>query len=415
MREITIRVPDFTLRNMVLLALLLGGAVFIWYYKGRTVEPEHVHEESESGPGETVALTAEALRNAEIKTLEVKLRPLKEWLEAAGVVERDLNHIARVRSLGRGIVRRVLGRPGDQVETGQVLFEYDNIELGELLGEYRTLLSQKEKLEARVKLVEQVAERARSLVAAQALAQKELELHIAEQREAQAELDAHAATMNAVAGKLKRFGMSQDRLTSLSAETSNISSVKAPQSGVILEFQIAPGEVLAADQEVMTIANLKRVWVIASVYERDLGRVKTGQTAEISFVSFPDKTISGRITQVGQRLDPETRTAKVRVEVENPSQRLRLEMFGTVRLPTQNPRIVPAIPETALQQVDGKNSVFVQTTAHEFQRREVDLGHKADGWVEVVNGLKPGERVVTQGSFYLKSTLLKETLKEEHR
>ncbi len=412
MREITIRVPDFTLRNMVLFVLLLGSAVFIWYYKGRTVQPEHVHEESESGPGETVVLTAEALRNADIKILEVELRPLKEWLEAAGVVEPDLNQVARIRSLGRGIVRRVLVRPGDRVEAGQVLFEYDNIELGELLGEYKTLLSQKGKLEARLRLTEQSVERARSLVAAQALAQKELEIRIAEQREAQAELEAHAATLSAVAGKLGRFGTSPDRL--MSAGAASISSVKAPQSGVILEFQIAPGEVLSTDQEVMTIANLERVWVIASVYERDLGRVKMGQTAEITFVSFPDKTFSGRITQVAQRLDPETRTAKVRVEVENRGNQLKLEMFATVRLPTQDPRVVPAIPDTALQQVDGKNAVFVQTKAQEFQRREVELGHKADGWVEVTHGLKPGEQVVTQGSFYLKSTLLKETLQEDH-
>jgi membrane fusion protein, heavy metal efflux system len=412
MREITIRVPDFTVRNIVLFALLLGSAAFIWYYKGRTVEPEHVHEESESGPGETVALTAEALRNADIKTLEVELRPLKEWLEAAGVVEPDLNQVARVRSLGRGIVQRVLVRPGDRVEAGQVLFEYDNIEMGELLGQYKTLLSQRAKLQARVKLTEQAVGRARSLVAAQALAQKELEIRIAEQREAQAELEAHAETLSAVAGKLGRFGTSLDRPTA--SGTSSISSVKAPQSGLILEFQIAPGEVLASDQEVMTIANLGHVWVIASVYERDLGRVKMGQTAEISFVSFPDRTFSGRITQVAQRLDPETRTAKVRVEVENRDKQLRLEMFGAVRLPTQDPRVVPAIPETALQQVDGKNAVFVQTKAQEFQRREVTLGHKADGWVELTHGLMPGERVVTQGSFYLKSTLLKETLQEEH-
>src|SRR5262245_14274518 len=411
MREITIRVPDLTLRNFILLALLLGGGAFIWYYKGRTIEPEHVHEESESGPGETVALTAEALRNAEIKTLVVELRPLKESLEAAGVVEPDLNRVARIRSLGRGIVRRVFVRPGDHVEAGQSMFEYDNIELGELLGEYKALLSQKGKLEARVRLTEQSVERARSLVTAQALAQKELEIRIAEQREAQAELEAHTANLNAVAGKLARFGASPDRLSSSAA--SSISS-KAPQSGVILEFQIAPGEILAADQEVMTIADLGRVWVIASVYERDLGRVKTGQTAEASIVSFPGWAFSGKITQVAQRLDPETRTAKVRVEVDNRGDQLKLEMFGAVRLPTQDPRIVPAIPETALQQLDGKNAVFVQTKALEFQRREVELGHKANGWVEVNHGLKPGERVVTQGSFYLKSTLLKETLQEEH-
>jgi cobalt-zinc-cadmium efflux system membrane fusion protein len=337
---------------------------------------------------------------------------LQEWIEATGVVEPDLNRLARVRALARGIVRRVLVRPGEQVQAGEVLFEYDNVEMGELVGEYRTLVSQKGKLEARLRLTEQAAERAQSLVAVQALAQKELELRIAEQREAQAELEAHVAGMDAVANKLGRFGMREDQLSTLSSQTA-LTRVKASQSGVILDFQIAPGEVLTADQEVMTVADLGHVWTIASVYERDLGRVKTGQIAEISFVSFPGQMVSGKITQVSQRLDAETRTAKVRVELDNPGQKLKLEMFGTVRLPTQDPRVVPAIPETALQQVDGKNSVFIQTKPNEFQKRDVELGHKADGWVEVVHGLKSGERVVTQGSFYLKSTLLKETLKED--
>ena len=414
MREITIRIPEFTLRNLILLALLLGGAVFTWYFKGRTVEPDHVHQISESGPDETVALTTEALRNAEIKILEVQPRPLQEWIETTGVVEPDLNHVARVRTLARGIVRRVLVRPGEPVQAGQVLFEYDNVEVGELVGEYRTLFSQKGKLEARLKLTEQAAERARSLVELQALAQKELELRIAEQLEAQAQLDAHVASMNAVASKLRRFGMKEDQLSILSSHTSALTDVNAPQSGVILNFQIAPGEVLTAEQEVMTIANLGRIWTIASVYEKDLGRVKTGQTAEISFVSFPEQKFWGKITQVGAQLDAETRTAKVRVELENPGQILKMEMFGTVRLPTQDPRVVPAIPETALLQVDGKDSVFIQIKPNEFKKRDVELGHKADGWVEVVKGLKSGERIVTQGSFYLKSTLLKETLTEDN-
>ena len=103
MREITIRVPEFTLTKSDLYSPSCweeqssSGTT-----KAAPSEPEHVHEESESGPGETVALTPEALRNAEIKTLEVQPRPLQEWIEATGVVEPDLNHVARVRALARG-------------------------------------------------------------------------------------------------------------------------------------------------------------------------------------------------------------------------------------------------------------------------------------------------------------------------
>ena len=261
----------------------------------------------------------------------------------------------------------MLVRPGDQVQAGQVLFEYDNVELGELVGEYRTLLSQKGKLEARVKLTEQAAERARSLVAAQALAQKELELRIAEQREAQAELERPCARMNAVAGKLSRFGMRRGPIAHHVCRKLHLTSVKAPQSGVILDFQIAPGEVLSDDQEVMTIADLGHVWTIASVYERDLGRVKTGQTAEISFVSFPGQNFSGRITQVGQRLDAETRTAKVRVELDNPGRKLKLEMFGTFGFQPRTLGSFPPFLRLPCSKWMARIAVFIQTKPKSFK------------------------------------------------
>jgi cobalt-zinc-cadmium efflux system membrane fusion protein len=414
MREITIRVPDLSPRNVLLFLVLAGGMAFTWYYASRTQEPQHVHQESESGPGDKVLLTPEARSNAQIQTLDVHPRPLQEWLEAAGVVEPDLNHVVRIRPLARGVVRGVYARAGDQVRPNQVLFDYDNLELGELLGEYRTLLSQRGKLEARAKVAAQAAERAQSLVAAQALAAKELELRVAEEREAQADLEAQQAGINAVLRKLRRFGLDLDQLNAIPSEGPTLARVRAPQAGVVLDFKVAPGEVVSSDQEVMTLANLERVWVIASVYEKDLGRVKTGQQAEISFASFPNRRWSGRISQLGAKLDPETRTGLVRVEVHNPGQSLKLEMFAAVRLPTQDPRVVPAVPETSLQQIEGKNAVFIQTGANEFQKREVELGHKSGEWVEITRGLNAGEQVVTQGSFYLKSTLLKETLAEEH-
>jgi cobalt-zinc-cadmium efflux system membrane fusion protein len=414
MREITIRVPDLSPRNIALFLLLAGGMAFTWYYASRTQEPQHVHQESESAPGDKVILTPEAQHNAQIQTEDVRPRPLQEWLEAAGVVEPDLNLVVRIRPLARGVVRGVYARPGDPVRPNQVLFDYDNMELGELLGEYRTLLSQKAKLEARSKVAQQAAERAQSLVTAQALAAKELELRVAEQREAQADLEAHLASINAVLRKLRRFGLGLDQLNAVPAEGSTLAHVRAPQAGVVLDFKVAPGEVVSADQEVMTLANLERVWVIASVYEKDLGRVRTGQQAEIAFVSYPSRRWSGQVTQVGAKLDQETRTGLVRVEVPNLDQSLKLEMFASVRLPTQDPRVVPAVPESALQQIEGKNAVFIQTGVNEFQRREVELGHKSGPWVEITRGVSSGEQVVTGGSFYLKSTLLKETLEEEH-
>lgn len=414
MRQITIRVPDPSFRNIAVSVLLLGGLLYLWLYSTRTSEPEHFHAESESGPGDKVTLTPEAQKNARIESIEIRPTALQEWLETTGVVEPDLNRIVRVRPLSKGVVRRVLVHPGDRVAAGQVLFEYDNIELGEIAGEYKRLVSEERKLLARAEVARQAADRAERLFAAQALAQKDVELRLAEQRETQAELDAHRANMNALERKLQRFGRGNETVSALASSSSSVERVRATQPGIVLDFEIAPGETLASEQDVMTIANLQRVWMVASVYEKDLGRVKTGRRAEASFNAFPGKKFFGEVTQIGSRLDPATRTAMVRVELDNPADSLRLEMFGTVRLPTEDPRTVPAVPATALQQIDGKDSVFVQLSANEFQKRTVELGHKSAGWVEILGGVRSGERVVTKGSFYLKSTLLKETLSEDH-
>ena len=414
MRKITLKIPDFTFRTFVILSFLLAGIGLTWYYSPQSVAPEHVHEESEAGgPEDKIILTKEALRNVRIETIEVERRQIKEWLEAPGVVEPNSSHVVRIRVLARGIVRLVHVHLGERVRTGQVLFEYDNVEVGELLGKYRKCLSRKVKLEARSDVARQTAERAQRLAAAEALAQKELELRIAEKREAQAELEAHLAEIDLIFSKLARFGVTRETVSELSWDYSILQKVKAPQPGVVLDFRLASGEVIFPDQQVMTIADLSHIWIKASVYEKDLGRVKVGQTAEISFVAFPKKTFLGKIVHVHSHLDPQTRTVSVHVETNNPGENLKLEMFGTVRFPTED-HIALVVPETAIQRVDGKDVVFIQTGVLEFQKRNVDLVHKADTWIEIASGVTPGERVVIQGGFYLKSILLRDTLGEHH-
>jgi len=414
MRKINLKFLNFTFRTFVILSFLLAVIGLTWYYNSpQNVVTEYVHEESEVGPEDRIILTEEALRNVRIESIEVERRQMKEWLEVPGVVEPNLNQVVRIRVLARGIVRLVHVHLGDRVRTGQVLFEYDNVEMGELLGKYREFLSRKVKLKARSDMARQTAERAQRLAAAEALAQKDLELRISEKKEAQAELDAHLAEIDLIFSKLARFGVTREVVLGLSWNYSALQKVKAPQPGVVLDFSLASGEVIFPDQKIMTIADLSHVWVKASVYEKDLGRVKVGQTAEISFVAFPKKTFLGKITQVNSRLDPQTRTVSVRVETNNPGETLKLEMFGTVRLPTED-HIALVIPETAIQRVDGKDVVFIQTGVLEFQKREVDLVHKADTWIEIASGVTPGERVVIQGGFYLKSILLRETLGGHH-
>jgi len=149
------------------------------------------------------------------------------------------------------------------------------------------------------------------------------------------------------------------------------------------------------------------------VYEKDLGRIRVGQSAVIHVDTYPDEPFAGRVTYIADALDPQTRTAKVRCEVANASLRLKLDMFATVQLPTTFSRRALAVPLGALQQLDGKDVVFVQRAATQFEARTIRPGKTVNGLVEILAGLRDGEPVVTAGAYRLKSIIAGKDLGEE--
>ncbi|HWR52985.1 MAG TPA: efflux RND transporter periplasmic adaptor subunit, partial [Bryobacteraceae bacterium] len=181
------------------------------------------------------------------------------------------------------------------------------------------------------------------------------------------------------------------------------STLTAPFAGIVTQLSAAPGETADTDNELMTVADLSTVWVLGDGYEKDIHAVREGRQAEVVIAAYPERTFTGTITYVSDMLDPSTRTAKVRVEVPNPEDLLKVEMFATVRIPGAAVREVLAVPDDALQQVGGDTVVFVRTGDGLFEKRALKLGDRNGGWVEVTGGLAAGEMVVTDGSFLLKS------------
>jgi cobalt-zinc-cadmium efflux system membrane fusion protein len=165
----------------------------------------------------------------------------------------------------------------------------------------------------------------------------------------------------------------------------------------------------------MTVADLSTVWVQADLYEKDIHAVREGERAEVMVASYPDRVFAGKVAYIGDVLDPATRTAKVRVEVANPNDMLKLEMFATVQIATPATRSAIAVPANAIQMVDEGSVAFVKRGGDRFEKREVRLGSRSGEWVQVLEGLEAGEVVVTEGSFLLKSELRKGELREhEH-
>ncbi len=181
--------------------------------------------------------------------------------------------------------------------------------------------------------------------------------------------------------------------------------VRAPFSGVITATNVAPGEAVDTERELLTVADLSTVWVLGDIYQKDIASVRVGQRAEISSESYTDEKFQGRLTNVSDVLDPSTRTAKVRAEVPNTDRRLKLQMFVTLQIPTAAERPALIVPNAALQEIDGETVVFVQVKDDTFQKRVVQSGAGVGGLVPIVAGLKAGERVVIEGAFMLKGKL----------
>lgn len=427
----TIRTGGMTSKRLILLTFAAGAVVGVLGWLGidlighasRSGEAREVPAEASeaAAPTGVVRLEPAAMRNIGLTVVQAQTRTFRQDVRATGSVGPNESRLSHIRPIARGRVEKVYVRLGDRVRARQLLLDYDNIELGESIGGYLSGEAGLEKAKAEAEVARRSLERARSLVELGAVARAEFERRDAEYQNALASINSQRAEIAKVEEKLHRFGLTDADIRKLSPEVSseNQSSyhreashnmLTAPFKGVIVKYNVAEGEVVGPENELFTLADLSTVWVLADVYEKDIALIRQGQEARIVTDAYPGEVFRGRITYVSDMLDPKTRTAKVRCEVPNPDGRLKLDMFVTVELPTTVGRQALTVPSAAVQQIDDQPVVFVRTGEAQFERRNVQLGATSGGWVEVASGVRQGEPVVTEGSFHLKSALLRERI-----
>jgi len=377
----------------------------------------------EEGGSEEIAreieLGAEAQAGAGIEIAEVQVLPIERVIETTGFVGPDQKRVAHIRALARGVVEQVHVQLGDRVGAGQVLLTYDNIELGDLIGEFLELRAGIARLQAGVKVAEKRLRRGEDLIDVEAISRAEFELRQAEHEQAIAGVGSQDAELNRVEEKLHRFGLDDDDIVVLADgdhgghRTASHSVLRAPFAGTVTRYDVSMGEIIDREDEPFTIVDTAQLWVLADVYEKDLGAVTAGGMADITVPSYPGEHFQGAIEYVADFLDPASRTAKVRCVVANDDGRLKLEMYATVRIPVLLVASATAVPVGAVQEIQGAPVVFVQESAGRFVMRAVELGAHGDEWVEVIGGVRAGETVVTTGSFYLKSMALRASIGED--
>lgn len=406
---------------LVLAAGIAVGGVAVWLLTDPPAAKSAAQEHSGDLPAGIVEIPEAAQKNANVEIAAVAMTRVPGSLEVTGSVTADESRVAHVRPLARGVVETVAVSLGSRVSQGQPLLTYDNIELGQLVGEFLTEQAGLRQTQTDLEVKRTSLERAEALIKIEAISQRELDVRRAEFRNAEAAVSSAQARVSRVEEQLHRFGLSDADLKALAPDAkesphraASHSTLRAPFSGVVTKFDVAAGEVVQPDKELFTVADISTVWVLADVYEKDLSKITRDGTVSIKVDAYPDRTFTGRITHVSDIIDPATRTARVRCVVENRDGALKLDMFAKVALGTSEERQALAVPSDAVQQVDNQSVVFTRQTATRFERHIVQVGRRSGDLVEILGGLEEGQMVVGKGSFYLKTALLRERIGDEH-
>ena len=341
------------------------------------------------------------LKQIRVEPVQLADMPTDELVAPARVIPNP-NRISRLLPQVQGRVTRVMAQLGDRVEQGQPLVEVDSPDADAAISTF--LQSQAAERQAQATLTKAKADLARAtdLFEYKAIAEKELLSARNDLTQATEGLETARAALEQARRKLELLGLKPQG-------SRQAVFVRAPLSGKIIEVNVAPGEYRGAVSShsdtttapLMTIADLSTVWVLAEVPEPSVRLIHVGEPVSISFVSLPDETFTGKVTRIGDVLDPQTRTLKVQVELPNLQGRLRPEMFGSLRLLGPK-RMVPVVPPTAIIQEYGHALVFVEQRPGQFERRQISTGVRVGAVIAVLSGVQAGDRVITDGAVLLK-------------
>jgi len=359
-------------------------------------------EHDEHGDEENVIdLSPGVAEQIEIRVAPVERRALAGILSTTGRVDFNQDRLAHVSPRVPGRVHEVLATLGDEVETGQTLAIIDSIELGRAKSE---LLRAKAELE----LARRTLQREESLLKDRITSEQSvLEARSAQQRA--------LAAYQAARQELRLLGLSEREIEAASADDASAAlfPLSSPLGGTIVEKHVSLGEVVSPQDNLFTVADLSQVWIWIDVSECNLARVHLEDDVAVKVEAFPEHTFEGKIAYIRNQVDPDTRTARARIDVKNTDEHLRPGMFATVIVTDphaaggEHAAQALVIPSGAIQRDGDEDVVFVPVGERRYERRVVRLGRRTDAYVEVIGGLSADESVVVDGTFFLKSEAAK--------
>ena len=350
-----------------------------------------------------VRLTTEEIKSAGIIVQPVTRSEFRTIRDFPGTVEPNEHALAEITTLVRGRVIDVYADLGREVKGGTLLALLYSSELGMAQSAYL-------KATAKLNVAERAFRRAELLL-------KEKVIGVAELQRREGEMLSLRAELREARDRLLILGLTDEDLRNLDRNHTIRSHVPvvAPFDGRIIARNLTKGEVVETTEKLFVVADLTDVWVTAVIPEKDIPYIRpdqtgTGQSVEVHVAAYPGQAFQGRITYVGDVLDPATRTMRLRLELPNPERKLKPAMYATVRVYSEPEANALLIPESAVQRDRDRQFVFVEREPAIFEARDVKLGSSNGREIKVLDGLLEGESIVTNGAFVLKSELLGEQM-----
>ena len=348
---------------------------------------------SEPLPDVVVTLSQEAVERAGITATAMSAGTTSGGVRAPGVVEANAYKQVVVTPVISGRITRVVADLGQRVRQGQMLAQIFSPELADAQTRY---ISARAELEAH----EQELIRTEKLVAIGAASRQELErIHAGH--------TARRADLESAASRLQLLGLSADAIEALGPGKNQgaTTNVPAPIDGVVTERLANVGLNVDQATKLFTVVDLSSVWVVANLYEKDFAHVRVGSPATVTTNAYPDLVLQGRVSYIDPQVSPETRTAKVRIEVPNARNELRLGMYAEALVGDGGGASTPMIPRGAVQNVGDRTVVYLVNPKEPgtFVEREVRLGAATGDRVSVLAGVQAGDVVVGEGSFSVRA------------
>ena len=327
-------------------------------------------EEAAAASGNQISVSTEKVQKLGVRTEPARMRALGKTLRATGRVEPDERRVYAITPKFEGYVERLhVNVTGQPVARGQPLFEVYSPELVSAQREY-------------------------------AIALQGLQSMTEAGHEAQSGMKQLAASSLM---RLRNWDLSSEQIDALvkTGQATRTVTFRSPVSGVVTEKKALQGMRFMPGEMLYQVTDLSSVWVLADVFEQDIGAVKPGAKASITVTAYPEQVFEGRITYVYPTLNVQTRTVPVRVELANPRQLLKPAMFAQLELPIGDKTPVLTVPDSAVIDSGTRRIVLVQVAQGRFEPREVELGRRSDNFVQVTRGVRDGEEVVVSANFLI--------------